>query len=261
MKIKTIIFSVLFLSVSSAFGQQKLEGRFINEDLEPVPAVTIYSKDTTKLGISDLQGNFKIDFVKKIDTLIFASIGSEWTKIKLLDNCKNIEVILLYDALYHYKSHKKIDRLRKRRFDKIAELHSEAYIKKLFKTMNPCFEQKYSPIKPELDEVALNLKKTAIRNKNDFKNLKIGDTIKIPFGIDDSKKIVRTVYSLCKNCTDKDYDYLIKGIIVNKQRRKLTLEIKVIEIPIYDSLEFNGEKLSVNNTFKYKMKYFKVITQ
>ena len=60
-------------------------------------------------------------------------------------------------------------------------------------------------------------------------------------------------------CTEEDYDYVIEGEIINKDRRKLTLEIKITEMQPYDSLEYRGKILNVGSDFKYEMKYFEVI--
>ena len=83
--------------------------------------------------------------------------------------------------------------------------------------------------------------------------------VKIPFEIDASEKRVKTYYSLCEKCTEKDYSYVITGEIVDKNNKNLTLEIKVTEMPIYDFLLYNGKIVKVGDNIKYEMKYSKVI--
>ena len=252
---------LLFFCIFSAFGQRTLSGRVVDENLEIAPLVTIYDKDTTEIGKADLDGYFEIELPKETEKIIFAGLGYEWATITIPNDCKTPEIILFFEYTYDFMSSKKIDRLRKKRFDKLTELHFQAFKKGLFKTDKPCVNRNFEPYKPELDRIAKLLKKQAKENKNDFKDLEIGDSLKIPFGLDTSKKKINTYYSPCKNCTEEDYKYLIEGVIVGKNRRKLTLEIKIVEMTPYDSLEYRGEILSIDSTFKYEMKYFEVIIE
>jgi len=259
LRLKTTIFISFFFCLFTIYGQQQITGRVIGEDLEALPGIIIFDKDTTEIAKSNFNGYFKFELNKETDKLIFAGVGFEWTNITIPKNCNTLEVVILLAGVYHYKSNKKVDRIRKKRFDKIPELHLQAYNKGIFKNEKPCYYREFKPIKPELDKIDKRLKRLAKENKNDFKNLSIGDSVKIPFGIDDSGKIIRTTYASCSDCTEEDFDYLIEGKIVDKKRRKLTLKIKVTEIPLYDSLEYRGKTLRINSNFKYEMKYFEVI--
>tara|TARA_R110000850_G_scaffold271905_1_gene406610 strand:+ start:3459 stop:4238 length:780 start_codon:yes stop_codon:yes gene_type:complete len=252
---------LFFLCIFTAFGQRTLSGRVIGEDMLIPMGIKVFDKDTIEIGKTDFNGYFQIESQKDFEELIFAGIGYEWTKITVPEKCENLEIILLYSDTYDFMSSNKIDRLRKKKFDEIAELHFQAYNKGLFKTNETCFNQEFKPIKPELDKIAQRTKEQAKENKNDFKNLDIGDSVKIPFGLDTSEKRISTYYSTCQNCTEKDYDYVIKGEIINKYRRKMTLEIKITEMKPYDSLNYNGKILNVGSDFKYEMKYFEVITE
>ncbi len=229
--------------------------------METAIGITICDKDTTEIGQSDLKGYFQIKLPNEADTLIFAGVGYEWSTITVPKECKNLEIILFLAATYDFMSNRKVDRLRKKEFEKISDLHYQAFQNGLFTSEKPCAYRQFKPIEPELDKIAKRLSEQAKENKNDFKNLGIGDSVKIPFGIDDSGKMIRTKYSSCGNCTEEDYEYLIEGIIINKKRRKLTLEIKITEMPFYNSLEYNEQILSVNSNFKYEMKYFEVVTE
>jgi hypothetical protein len=169
--------------------------------------------------------------------LATAWIGFEWTDIKLKKDCDTIEVIMLYSGTYDFMTSKKIDKIRKKRFDELPNLHSDALKEGLFATNSICYEREFKPDKPILDSISKVLKKERKANKNDFKDLSIGDVVKIPFGLDSSEKSISTHYSPCENCTEDDYDYIIEAEILNKYRRKLTLEIKITEMQPYDSLE------------------------
>ena len=223
--------------------------------------ITIFDKDTTEVGKTDFDGYFEIELQKDYEKLIFAGVGYEWTKINLPIDCENLEIILLYDGTYHYKSHRKIDRIRKKRYDKINEFHLQAFNKELFKTEKPCFNREFEPYKTQLDRIRLELKEFRKVNKNNFNELNIGDVIKIPFGIDTSenKNEVSTYYSPCKNCTEEDYDFVIEGKVIKKYKSKLTLEIIITKMKDYDFLKYRGTIIKNNSRLKYEMKYYEVI--
>ncbi|MFT5146943.1 MAG: hypothetical protein ACI9H1_001669 [Polaribacter sp.] len=260
---KTTFLIAFFFCLFTTFGQQKISGRVIAEDLEIGMGIRIFDKDTTEIGKTDFNGYFKIELQKNYEKLIFAGLGYEWTKIKVPVNCENLEIILLHEVLYHYKSNRKIDRVREKRFNKIPELHLQAYKKGLFKTEKPCFNQKFEPNRPDLDRIKLELKEFRKANKKEFNELNIGDAIKIPFGIDKSENEneVRTYYSPCENCTEKDYDFVIEGKIIQKHKKKLTLEILITKMKDYEYLKYRGKKLKINSRFKYEMKYYEVIIE
>ena len=183
----------------------------------------------------------------------------ERTDIRLKKDCDTIEVVLMYDVIYDFITSRKIDRLRKKRYNKLPSIHSEALKNGLFKNKNICYDRNFEAYKPELDRIGRELKEFRKINKKDYKDLNIGDLVKIPFGLDTSNKRISTHYSPCKNCTDEDYDFVIKGEIVNKRKRNLTLKINITEMQPYDSLEYRGKILKVGSDFKYEMKYNEVI--
>ena len=222
------------------------------------PGVRIFENDTIQIGETDLNGDFEVLISKNTNELTFSWIGYQTTTISLTENCNYIEFILMAYTLYHYRSNKKVDKDRKKEFDKLPELYLKAFNNNIFKSKNPCFKQDFVPIKPALDSISKAFKEKRKVNKNDYKELDVGDVVKIPFGMDSSGTWT-TKYSICKNCTEEDYDYVIEGEIINKNRRKFTLEIKITKIQNYDSLEYRGKNLGIGSNFKYEMKYFQVI--
>ncbi|MEM8507770.1 MAG: hypothetical protein AAF717_08065 [Bacteroidota bacterium] len=239
-------------------GQTTIKGRVIDGSLTPLAGASIFSRDTVLLDKADFNGYFEVDIEQPISELLFGYIGYEWTKIQGLEDCSFIEVILMQDGNYHM-SNRKIDRMRKKRFDRLREMHLAARQKGLFKSDTTCYIQEFVPWKEELDKLSKELKEFRKLNKNEFKALNKGDIVKIPFGLDTSENRISTYYSPCSDCTEEDYDYVIEGKIINKKRRKLTLEIKITEMRKYDSLEYRGETLEVGGDFRYEMKYFEVI--
>ncbi len=254
-----LILTVLFFNLHLNGQTRTIIGRVISEDMEPLLGLEIENSDNILLGKTDIDGRFKINVPQETDCLLFHYLGMESTDIILKKDCDTVEVVILYDGTYDFMTSKKVDRLRKKRFDNLPNLHSYAVENGLFKNNNTCHERFFKPDKPSLDSIGIVLKKKRKVNKNDFKNLNIGDVVKIPFGLDSSEKRISTNYSPCEDCTEEDYDYVIEGEILNKNKRKLTLEIKITGMLHYDSLEYRGKDLSIGSDFKYEMKYFEVI--
>lgn len=261
MRFKITYSTIFFFCIISAFGQRTLSGRIIDQFMDPAIGIPIFDKDTTEIGQSDFNGYFEINLSKEMDQLIFAELGYEWATVTIPKDCNNLEIILFMDSTYDFMSPRKVDRLRKKEFNKIPELHFQAFQKGLFKTEKPCFNREFEPHKSRLDRIRLELKEFRKANKNDFNKLNIGDVVKIPFGIDTSENEneVRTYYLPCENCTEEDFDFVIEGEVIKKYKRNLTLEIKITKMNDYNFLKYGGEILKINSSFKYEMKYYEVI--
>ncbi len=256
-----LLFLFLIFIGNNVYSQRTIEGRILDGSLTPIPGVKIFDKDTIQLASSDFDGYFSTNIPPNTNKLIVASIGYEWSHYKISNECNILEIILLEDGVYHYNSAKKIDRIRRERFDNLPSLRLKAFEENLFNNKVQCYKQEFIPYKPQLDEIREELKEFKKLNKKEFKKLNIGDLVKIPFGIDQSDNEIRTYYSPCENCTEKDYDYVIEGEIVEKYRNKLTLEIKITKMKDYDFLKYRGEVLKVGSRFKYQMKIYEVIIQ
>ena len=57
---------------------------------------------------------------------MFRYVGMEWTDIRLKKDCDTVEVVMMYDVTYDFMTSRKIDKLRKKRFDNLPTLHSDA---------------------------------------------------------------------------------------------------------------------------------------
>jgi hypothetical protein len=266
LKSNLIFFITLFLCLSTTFGQQTISGRIIAEDLEIGTPITVYDKDTLEIGKTDINGYFEIELQKDHEKLIFAGIGYEWTKIELPKDCESLELILFYQGSYHYKSNRKVDRIRKRRFDKISELHLKAYNNGLFKTKKSCLNREFEPDKPELDKIGKQLKIIMKENERNFKLIKVGDTITIPFSAannsDRTEKTNLIVYSYF--VTRENFDCKIQGVVTKKQKNRkghfLTYRVTEIINCEYNSIFYNDKAVEVGKIFEANMKYSKVIT-
>jgi hypothetical protein len=259
MRIWIVILISFFFNYNLSGQIRTIKGKVISEDFDPLAMVHIQTTDRLILGKTDFEGQFEINL--PIDTAIlrFEFTGMEQTEILLDKNCDTVEIIMLNYAIYDYASSSKIDRLRKEDFKSLKIKHIEAVEKGLFKSNSLCYQRYFVPIKPDLDRINKKINEVKKTNKENFKTLNIGAIVKIPFEIDASEKRVKTYYSLCEKCTEKDYSYVITGEIVDKNNKNLTLEIKVTEMPIYDFLLYNGKIVKVGDNIKYEMKYSKVI--
>ncbi len=138
---------VLIASVNSIYCQNKtINGRLIAEDLETIPFALIRINDTVEVGKTDLNGFFQIEIPVSINKLTLMFVGLEPTKIELADTCNEVEVIMMFSVNYDFKTFKKVDKLRMKRFKKLTGLHKEAFEKGLFKTDKACFTQEFIPI-------------------------------------------------------------------------------------------------------------------
>lgn len=142
-----ILFSVLFF-VTHAIGQTKtLTGKVIDDEFRPIYQARIFNADTVLLGESDINGNFSLLISSDTKSLIIAWVAMEWKFIDFSNDCNNLEIILQPSATYDFMSARKIDKLRKKDFDKLPTLHQLAFEKGVFTGSKPCFIDKFMSIK------------------------------------------------------------------------------------------------------------------
>ena len=146
MKKLIIIFIVLGVSTSSLYSQNKtIKGRVISEFFDTMSFVSIKINDTVEVGKTDLNGFFQIDVPVSIKKILLRDVGIEPAIIELTDNCDEVEVVMMLSGTYDFKTPKKVDRLRMKRFKKLPELHKEAFAKGIFKTDKACYTQEFIP--------------------------------------------------------------------------------------------------------------------
>ena len=252
MRFKTTFFILLFFYFFSAFGQRTLSGRTIDQFLETVIGITIFDKDSTEIGQSDLNGYFEIKLPKETDKLTFAGVGYEWATITFPKECENLEIVLFMASSYDFMSPRKVDRLRKKEFDKLPELHSQAFQKGLFTTEKPCVSRNFEPNFPELDKIRRQHKLTKKKINAKFKELKTGDIVKVP----------TQTWSAYTNGTD--FGCLITGKVIGKNKKKggYNLIVKVTDnLCEKDKATYNGNPVDIGDSITHNMKYYKIITE
>jgi hypothetical protein len=275
MKITTIlILDILFLSLNLSGQNRIITGRVITDyGLEPLPMLYIQNSDTVLLGKTDMDGRFTISIPQETERLLFNYVGMEWTEIKLKKDCDTVEVVMMYDGTYDFMTLKKVDRLRKKRFDNLPNLHSEAVKKGLFQNNSICYEREFKPDNPPksvLDSISKEYKYRKAQIKAMFKGLAIGDTIRIPYfetsrfnGADGT-----TLQSYSFTFDGENFDYIIRGVITDKNKRKggYNIVYRVIDCTgcHYNNMIINepyypGQELKVGETIEHNMKYSKTL--
>ena len=252
MSSKTIFFISFFFCIFSGFGQRTLTGRTVDQFLESAIGITIFDKDTIKIGQTDFNGYFQIKLPKETDKLIFAGVGYEWATLTVPNECENLDIILFMASTYDFMSPRKVDRLRKKEFDKLPELHSKAFQKGLFKTEKPCFIRKFEPDFSDLDEIRREDKLTKKQIRTKFKELKVGDIVKVP------------TQSWSAYTNGADYGCLITGVIVDKNKKNggYNLILKVSKnVCENEQATYNGKKVEIGELITHNMKYFKIIPE
>ena len=274
MRITTIlILIILFIDLGLNGQTRTITGRVVTEDLEALPGVNIKNTEKLLLAETDLEGRFKISIQQETDKLIFSWVGMEPTEIKLHNKCNTVEVVMMYAGTYDFMTLKKVDRLRKKRFDNLPNLHSEAVKKGLFQNNSICYErvfEEYNPPKPIRDSINKEYKLKRKRIKDTFKGLALGDTIKIPYyGTSRHDGTNTTTLNPYSYAYDREnFDCIIQGVITEKNKRKggYKLVYRVIDCIDchYDNMVINepyypGQELKVGETIKFNMKYSKIL--
>ncbi len=130
-----------------------MTGKIIDQELYTIPQVKIFNADTVLLTSTDINGNFSVTVNFDAKSLIIADVGMEWKSLDISDSCSNLEIILLPSGTYDFMTAGKVDRLRKKQFDKLPTLHKSAFEKGVFKNEKPCYVEKFISIKKRLKEI------------------------------------------------------------------------------------------------------------
>lgn len=140
------LFLIVCFVAKTLFAQETttIQGRIISEDFEVLPGVKIFNKDTVLLGLSDIDGYFKIEATNKQSELLLNFIAMEWTSIKVQENCQNLEMFVMLYVIYDWMPRNKINRKRRKRFKRLPNKHLEAYEKGIFTSTAPCVSYIYN---------------------------------------------------------------------------------------------------------------------
>jgi hypothetical protein len=142
-KLLFICIMLNFLS-NSLFSQNKaINGRVVDDNLETIPGVSIIINDTVEVGKTDLNGFFKINIPISIEKIFFKAVGLDPTAIEIMDNCVEVEVVMMLTGTFCFITPQKADRLRMKRFKKLPKFHKQAFEEGIFKTDKACYKQDF----------------------------------------------------------------------------------------------------------------------
>ena len=148
MILRTIISFSILLFVTHVIGQTRtLTGKVIDDEFNPLYGISIFNADTVLLAETDRNGDFSITIPSDTKTLKVADVGREWKSLDIFDSCSNLEIILLPRHTYDFMMPARVDRIRKKQFDKLPALHKSAFEKSVFKSEKPCYVDKFISIK------------------------------------------------------------------------------------------------------------------
>ncbi|ATL49596.1 hypothetical protein COR50_21795 [Chitinophaga caeni] len=147
-RMKKLIITLILITAStvSLYSQNKtIKGRVISDDFEIVPLALIMINDTVEVGRTDSNGFFQIDIPVSVKKILFRDVGFEQVTIAFVDTCDEVEVVMMLSGTYDFRTLKKVDKLRMKKFKKLPELHREAFEKGIFKTDKACYIQEFIP--------------------------------------------------------------------------------------------------------------------
>lgn len=137
---------MLCISTNILYAQNEtIKGRIVDDNLEALSYVSIVINDTVKVGRTDLNGFFQIDIPISVKKILFESVGLDIATIRLIDKCNEVEVVMMLSGTYDFTAIKRVDKLRMKTFNKLPELHKEAFEKGIFKTDKACYAQEFIP--------------------------------------------------------------------------------------------------------------------
>jgi len=97
-KLKYFMVIMLLFGSVMAFAQQGVvTGRVTDASNEPAIGVTVIVKGTTQGGITDIDGNFKLDNVQSDDVLVFSYVGFVTQEV-IVGNQTVIDVVMQNDV-------------------------------------------------------------------------------------------------------------------------------------------------------------------
>ncbi len=245
-------------------------GRVIaTEDVDVIPGVRILNNEKLLLGTTGQDGRFKINISQNTKILLLSFIGYERAVIKLNGDCDTIEVVMMLAGTYDFMSSRKVDRLRLKEFNKLSDLHLQAYNKGIFKKGVICYTREFIPDKPQLDSIGKEDIKIRRQIKLTFKKLDIGDTVKIPFSdafgykYDGTDRTTLTEYSSYSGGHHRK-GCIIKSIIIgkNKYKRAYNIICKIISCDgCKDPSVLDSKVMKIGEVFTYNMRYSEILNE
>lgn len=153
MKIILIILSAFYISLEGYGQNRQLNGLVLNEEMEPISHIFIYINDSLEIGRTDAKGKYEVTLPVEVDSIIFRGVGFEPLLVTLGTGCSRVEVIMVLAGSYDFMSPAKVDRQRRRYFEKINKLYPAAIQKGLFASTPTCHKTVFQPNAPKMREI------------------------------------------------------------------------------------------------------------
>jgi hypothetical protein len=128
--------------------------KIIDDQLMPVymPFILETSDTIVKIAGSP-DGEFVMELPVAFDTFTISSVGIEQKSIILPADCHRLELVVFESGTYDFMSPAKVDRLERRRFNTLPNLHERAFMKGVFLNKNPCHRERFISFKAELKRI------------------------------------------------------------------------------------------------------------
>lgn len=143
----------LFASLGAYAQSRTVNGLVLNEEMAPLWYVGVYINDWEKVGETDSNGKYAITIPVGVDSIFFRSVGYEPLLVRLRPECNRVEAIMIPAGTYDFMSPAKVDRQRRRYFDKISRLYPVAVYKGLFSSVPTCSKAIFQPDAPRKKEM------------------------------------------------------------------------------------------------------------
>jgi len=153
MKIVLIIVSALIVYLGTFAQSRTVNGLLLDRDIYPIWGIQIYIHDSVEVGRTDAQGKFEINLPVGVDSIIFRGVGFEPLLVTLAPGCSRVEAIMILAGTYDFMSPAKVDRQRRRYFNKISKLYPVAVQKGLFASTSPCHKAVFQPNAPKMKQM------------------------------------------------------------------------------------------------------------
>ena len=167
---QTLLLLFFAIPILAAAQTRTVSGKVVDDRFLGLPGAISETNDNVKLGVTDLTGEFKITLPAATRQLQILGLGWEKALITLPPDCNKLEIIVVGAFTYDFISNAKIERERKKQFDNIPKLYTEAFKKGIFKNPAPCYTREFISERASLDSITAWTRIKGIENKKNLKN-------------------------------------------------------------------------------------------
>ena len=148
MRLIAVFYLFLFLRLEAQAQGRTIKGLVLSEDLTPISHISIYLKDSLEIGVTNSDGRYEFAIPARIDSISFLGVGYERLLVRLDSGCTVVNIIMILAGTYDFMSPERMDRQRRKYFDRVNKLYPIAVERGLFETEPFCYAvlfQRYAP--------------------------------------------------------------------------------------------------------------------